>query len=104
MRQGLSVNVVGEQFALEVHTHDARQVCLAHLVIEPCPGATVRQLASSGKAAGVLRIKLARPKRRLFLQCLNALVALGSGFSCGARIVRHHQSKLVPCDLPQYLG
>ena len=103
MRQGFVIDRVAEQFTLEVHPHDAREVSLAHLVVEPGPRPTIRELAAPPALSRVLRIELARPLGRLRLKLLNERIALVAGLTGRLRLMRHHQSQRVPAQLVQDL-
>ena len=69
----------GEQSIVQhLNPHDARQMGVADLMVEPRTGSTVRELAAPLGLALVLIVKLARPMGRLLLQFLDAPIALGA--------------------------
>ena len=63
MRERAFVDGVRERLALGVDAHDARQMRLDDLVIEPRPGAAVRELAPARGLAVVLVVEFADPLR-----------------------------------------
>jgi hypothetical protein len=60
------VNVIGEQFALEIDLHNARQMGFNHLVVKLGTRSTVGEFAPALLLAIVLSVKFACPKIRLF--------------------------------------
>ena len=54
-------NAVGEQLALQIHSHDVRQMHFTHLMVEAGSGATVRQFATALGFPGILIIEFANP-------------------------------------------
>ena len=99
LRLGRFVHRVGEQLALQVDLHDLGQVSLAHRVVQPRLGAAVRELAPLGLHAGVLPIELARPRLRLLLQYRDAFAAQQRLLKRTLRVVRHHQTHVLPAGL-----
>ena len=103
MSQGFVIDRVAEQVTSEVNPHDAREVGLAHLVVEPDRRPAIRELAAPPALACVLRIELAHPLGRLRLKLLNERIAFGAGLAGRLRLMRYHQSQRVPAQLVQDL-
>ena len=103
MLQSSLVNAVGEQLALQVHAHEARQMRRTHLMVKTGPGATVRQLATTLGFSRILIVELANPLAGLLLQLLNPAVALGTCLQRSLRVMRNDEAKFVPVCFPQNL-
>ena len=103
MGQGFFADVVGEQPALEVYAHDARQLGVTHLAIQARPGSSIRQLAPTLGFATILRVELADPSCGLALKRLNLQVAPGCSLGRYLRVMRDDQAQPIPRRLAQHL-
>lgn len=86
------IDVVREQFGLQVHADDVGQVLLEHLVEEASLGAAVRQLAPALGLTGVLCIKLAAQRLDACLQGRDAITPALGEFVRLLWVVSHHQA------------